>query len=123
MTSGSRRFGDKRFTCVAVQGACSRQQTVFRGAFFPDPFTEVFQSVVDIVRMHAVRALDGTPFWCHPVEPVEEVQPRPLGPHLYSGTLGIAWFLAAASRVLAADDLQELALQALAPLRREIHEI
>ena len=89
-----------------------------------NPHLEAVQGIADTLRGHASHARDGNIYWRHPVDPVgPPIRPAPLGPHLYPGTVGIAFFLAAAARVLAEDGLRALSLQAILPLRREIREI
>lgn len=87
-------------------------------------FAKAAESVAGFILRHVFRARDNTICWRHPVEPIEPFHPTPLGPHLYSGTLGIACFLAAAVRVLPErEDLRSLLVQALVPLRLEIRSV
>ena len=47
----------------------------------------------------------------------------PMDPHLYSGSTGIAWFLAALDHMRGTDDNRELITGATMPLRRRIREL
>jgi lantibiotic modifying enzyme len=84
---------------------------------------EAVAQIVEVLRDHARTARDGAVYWCHPARSTDRAQAAPLGPHLFAGTLGCAWFLAALARTSERNDHRELALRALAPLRREIHSV
>lgn len=80
------------------------------------------REIADTIREQASRARDGGVYWRQPSHSAG-LKPGLVGPHLFPGTVGIALFLAAAGRILEAEDLRALALNALEPLRREIREI
>jgi lantibiotic modifying enzyme len=83
---------------------------------------EAVAQIAGVLRDHARTARDGAVYWCHPARSTDRAQTAPLGPHLFAGTLGCALFLAALARTSRSHH-RELALQALAPLRREIHSV
>lgn len=99
--------------------------TSFRHALPADAarYSAAAHSIANLLQEHVARARDGSLYWCHPTAPVGQIRPAPLGPHLYAGTLGIAYFLAAAWRVFGMVSHRGLAVQALAPMRHEIHEV
>jgi lantibiotic modifying enzyme len=84
---------------------------------------EAVAQIAEVLRDHARTARDGTVYWCHPARSTDRTQAAPLGPHLFAGTLGCALFLAALARTWESNDHRELALQTLAPLRREIRSV
>lgn len=84
---------------------------------------EAVTQIAEVLRAHVQTARDGTLYWRHPVQSTALVQSVPLGPYLFTGTLGNALFFAALARVSEENDHQELARRALAPLRSEIHSI
>jgi len=87
------------------------------------PYLEAIQEIAKTIHRHARRARDGNIYWQHPVSPLGSLRPGHIGPHLYPGTVGIAFFFAAAARVLGEGDLHDLALHAILPLRREVREL
>lgn len=90
-----------------------------------DLLTEV-ESIAQLVADHRVVAKNGTVGWLGPVGYGTTGKPldvKPLGPHLYHGTLGVAVFLAAASRVLERDDFATLAVRAVAPLGDKLSQL
>lgn len=80
------------------------------------------REIADTIREHASWARDGGVYWRQPSHSAG-LKPGLVGPHLFPGTVGISLFLAAAGRILDAEDLRTLALHALEPLRFEIREI
>lgn len=86
-------------------------------------FRRAAEEIAAAIRDHARRARDGNLYWCHPGEPIAGLRPTPLGAHLFSGSLGVALFLATYSWIAEDEDFGSLALKSLVPLRREIHEL
>src|SRR5690349_21836798 len=84
---------------------------------------EAVTQIAEVLRAHARTARDGTPYWRHPIQSTALVQSAPLGPYLFTGTLGNALFFAALARISEKNDHHELARRTLAPLRSEIRSI
>jgi lantibiotic modifying enzyme len=79
--------------------------------------------IAKVLRANSRAARDGSTYWCYPGYPGQSHNPVLLGPHLYAGTPGIAFFFAAISRVCGDDGFRDISLRAIAPLRVEIREI
>jgi type 2 lantibiotic biosynthesis protein LanM len=80
--------------------------------------------IADEIHQNARYAKDGNVYWRGPTVIVDgRAQARPVGPYLYPGTLGIALFLAACERHRRSGIDRDLALRAIAPLRREISSL
>jgi class II lanthipeptide synthase len=97
----------------------TRPQTVPKTA----PWVKVAVELAEQIRNAAVTARDGSVVWLQPSVELRGSQPsplRPLPPHLYGGSTGIALFLAAAERLTRQDGFRDLTLAALAPMRRKI---
>jgi lantibiotic modifying enzyme len=76
------------------------------------------------VHAQASYARDGGIYWTQPSAPRETPgRPRQLDSYLYPGAMGIALFFALAARVLRLSRYRSLALEAIAPLRRELAEV
>src|SRR5215218_10271149 len=86
-------------------------------------FRRAAGEIAETIQEHVRQARDGNFYWCHPGEPVAGLRPTPLGAHLFSGSVGVAFFLATYSWIAKDEDSGGLALKSLAPLRREIHEL
>lgn len=88
------------------------------------PFWEAARSIADLLQENAPPSTPrGRLSWCHPPQPRASVPATPLGPQLYHGSLGIAFFLATASQLFGDRRLRSLCLETISPLRREIREI
>ena len=74
------------------------------------------------LRDCARQALGGEAIvWLKPGEAVSPAaRPATLGPHLYAGATGIALFLAALGHLREDEEMRDLALRALTPLRRQL---
>jgi type 2 lantibiotic biosynthesis protein LanM len=80
---------------------------------------EVARGIARRIRDHAIAGRDGSVSWIGPAYLADAVyELRALGPHLYSGSMGICLFLAALHRVAGGDEERELSLRGVAPLRR-----
>lgn len=69
----------------------------------------------------AVRLSDGSVTWLLPG--TVNGRPRPVGPHVYDGTTGVALFLGAFHHVTGEKAAGDLARHAVAPLRRKLREL
>lgn len=78
--------------------------------------------IADQIQRASVLAKDGSVVWLRPRSTPDEL-PAPLGPHLYSGTTGVAMFLAAVDHACDRDDHRQVVLSALAPLRRKLADL
>lgn len=76
------------------------------------------------IHRHARSTADGHTVWLDPAHPLDK-QGRPvrLGPHLYGGTAGVAFFLAALEQLAQGRGHRELAFRALAPLRHQMSHL
>lgn len=90
-------------------------------ALAPGALVEEAAAIAGVLRAHARPVRGGGVAWL--AAPREGAPPAVLGPHLYDGTVGIALFLAAVDRVRGGDEWRELALLAVAPLRRLLGEL
>jgi lantibiotic modifying enzyme len=100
------------------------------GCVQPDWARELFLdealAIADQIIQRQVRTKGGNPTWLGPagygteLNPVQLVQ---LGPHLYDGKLGLAFFLAALGRVTGSSKYADLSWRVLAPLRRSISDL
>ncbi|WP_141585381.1 lanthionine synthetase LanC family protein [Actinomadura sp. WMMA1423] len=79
--------------------------------------------IAEVLRANARVTSDGSMYWRHPSRPSPSLQPLPVGPHLYAGATGIALFFAAMWSVHGGDDLRDISLRTIAPLRADIREI
>jgi type 2 lantibiotic biosynthesis protein LanM len=89
---------------------------------------EIIEAAAVLARQiheHRTYAKDGSVTWLGPWNPPlgEPVRLMPVGPHLYSGAAGIALFLAALYHTTGGSEHRELALHAIAPLRRKFTDI
>jgi lantibiotic modifying enzyme len=73
------------------------------------------------IAAQAVELRDGSVTWLAPA--ADGSAPRPLEPHLYGGTAGIALFLAALDHARGTDEHRARVLGALAPLRRKLADL
>ncbi len=81
------------------------------------------EEVARDIHSRAHHARDGGIYWCQPAAPEVRGGPhRQLDSYLYPGAMGIALSFAAAGRILRRPAYRALALQAIAPLRRELAE-
>ncbi len=83
-------------------------------------------AVADLILRHQARSRDGHPAWRGPTgygTPWSPLRCDKLGPHLYQGTTGIAFFLAALGHVTAQSQYAEIALSVLAPLRKKLRAL
>lgn len=101
-----------------------------RPATPPAPLDDarLLREATDIARQiahHRLRAKDGSAAWrgARQSTPDGPHALGVLGPHLYDGTPGIALFLAALQHVAPNAEYRELALDAIAPLRRKLADI
>jgi type 2 lantibiotic biosynthesis protein LanM len=85
----------------------------------PSGLTEVARGIARRIRDQAIAGRDGSVSWIGPAYLADTVyELRALGPHLYSGTVGICLFLAALHRVAGGDAERELSLRGVEALRR-----
>ncbi|HYU32697.1 MAG TPA: lanthionine synthetase LanC family protein [Thermoanaerobaculia bacterium] len=78
-------------------------------------FLACAEEIASRINREAVATAEGGVRWRIPSAAEE-----PAGPHLYAGTSGVAFFLAACHRVLGGDEHKSLALRALAPIRASL---
>src|SRR4051812_15389669 len=93
----------------------------------PGAFQAAAAAIAGELVARRSRARDGSVYWSGPGVRDGRVAATPLGPYLYSGTAGVALFLAALARTgeglpgeAPGEGCRDLCLQALAPLRREL---
>lgn len=87
-----------------------------------DPLFQRALSIAAYLRRSAVATRGGDVVWLMPA--VEEGGPRsPMDPHLYSGSTGVAYFLAALDHLRGTDEHRDTVVRAMAPLRRKIGEL
>ena len=92
-----------------------------------EPSSEAFiasaLALAEGIRSRAIRTGDGSASWIAPqlLVPAGRYQLEPLQFDLYSGTSGVALFLAAADRFAPGTGLGELALAAIRPLQTTLH--
>ena len=92
-----------------------------------EPSSEAFiasaLALAEGIRSRAIRTGDGSASWIAPqlLVPAGRYQLEPLQFDLYSGTSGVALFLAAADRFAPGTGLSELALAAIRPLQHTLH--
>ncbi len=87
-----------------------------------DPLFARALSMAESLRRQAVGVRGGDAVWLMP--PADAESPRsPMDPHLYSGSTGVAYFLAALDHVRGTDESREVILRTTAPLRRRINEL
>lgn len=79
-------------------------------------------SIAGYIRNEAVTANHGEAVWFTP-PPAPGRLRRALDPHLYSGTMGVVYFLAALDHVRGTSEYRDLILRGTAPLRRKIVEL
>ena len=87
-----------------------------------EEFVAAALALAEAIRSNAVRARDGSASWIAPQLLVQanRYQLQPLGFDLYSGSTGVALFLAAAERIAPGSGSGELALAALQPLQNAL---
>jgi lantibiotic modifying enzyme len=79
-------------------------------------------SIAEYIRAEAVPVKGGDVAWFTP-PPAEGRPRRALDPHLYSGTVGVVYFLAALNHLRGTAEYRDLALRGIAPLRRKIADL
>ncbi len=81
-------------------------------------------ALVEQIARWAIRGADGSAAWIVPqyLVQAEHYQLQPMGYDLYSGTCGVALFLAAMERVSGGTGYRELALGTVQPLRQALRD-
>lgn len=83
------------------------------------PLLDRARSIAAHIRQQAVGTPNGDVVWLlDPIGP--DSRPATLDPHLYSGSVGVAFFLAAVDHVQGTSEYRELVLRSTAPLQRKI---
>lgn len=91
-----------------------------------DSFLAAAQAIGDRILEERIFSSNGAFFWRGPRgynTPESPLQVTAMGPHLYNGTCGVAFFFAALARVSGATIYGDLALQVIAPLRKKLREL
>lgn len=91
----------------------------------PLPAHALRSLVLDLAEQLIAAAISGADdalTWIAPSHLQNPAGDRGVSHYLYDGSLGIAWFLAAAGRVLEKPHLQQAARRALAPIRRFLRD-
>ncbi len=86
----------------------------------PSTFLSAAGEIAGELRRHALLAPDGSVTWDLVRQDEGSLRRVPLGPHLGSGVLGVAVFLAGFDRVRGESGHREICLGTVAPLRRDI---
>jgi lantibiotic modifying enzyme len=87
-----------------------------------DPLFGRALAIAAYLRREARATTGGDVVWLMPA--VEPGGARsPMDPHVYSGSTGVAYFLAALDHLRGTDEHRDVVLRALAPLRRKIGEL
>ncbi len=87
-----------------------------------EAFVAAALALAEAIRSDALRACDGSASWIAPqlLVRANRYQLQPLGFDLYSGSTGVALFLAAAERIAPGSGSGEVALAALEPLQNAL---
>lgn len=83
---------------------------------------DICEGIAAELRQHAVQCRDGSVTWLA-TKRDEAGRARPLGPHLYGGTAGVALFLAALYRMTRKEEHCSFALQTISPLHRKLTQL
>ncbi|HVH13082.1 MAG TPA: lanthionine synthetase LanC family protein [Longimicrobium sp.] len=87
-----------------------------------DPLFQRALRIAAYLRREATAIRSGDVIWLMPS--VEPGRPRvPMDPHLYSGSTGVAYFLAALDHLQGTQEHRDIVLRGMAPLRRKIGEL
>lgn len=80
--------------------------------------------IAEQIAARAIRAADGSATWITPqyLVQVERYQFQPMNYDLYSGSCGVALFLAAIAKITSNSEYHKLALGTLQPLRRALRQ-